>query len=293
MRRCRIESMGVSLPGPSLWKRGSLKHAVLAGRRCLHGSVYHPEDIRLLINCGIHRDDHICEPAMAVYIQQRLGINTEFHGQSTLSFDLQNGACGMMNAVEVLCALMQNGTMPAGMVVASEANSDRKPDPRYPYPASGIALLLDLSPYGDRGFGRFVFHTREIHSGAYSSIVDLSVKRGRIQFWRQEALEDIYLAMSEELIDDVLEQNQLQRQDIHRFIAARISPRFLAELPAAGGFPEGKMAPLPQNVPDTLSTSVFLAMHHSISHQAPKTGEKALLMAFGSGVTAAAGIYQF
>ena len=293
MHRCRIESMGVSLPGRRLVPRGSLKHAAFAGRQCLKASSYHPGDVHLLINSGIHRDEHICEPAMAVYIQHKLGINTEFQGQRTLSFDLQNGGCGMLNAVEALCALMQSGSMRAGMVVASEANSDRRPDPAYPYPSSGVALLLDLCPLGEIGFGRFAFHTREALAQAYSSIVDLKVKRGQIRFQRQESIEDVYLSMSMELIDDVLAQNHLQRRDINRFIPAQISPRFLRELPHSGAFPQEKMADYSLHMPDTLSTSLFLALQHSITLQPPQKGEKVLLMAFGSGVTAGAGVYQF
>ena len=88
---------------------GSVHHAVEAGRRCLDESQYRPADVGVLINAGVHRDGHICEPAIAAYIQHRLGINVEFQGRRTLSFDLLNGGCGMLNAAQVAIALLQGG----------------------------------------------------------------------------------------------------------------------------------------------------------------------------------------
>ena len=83
MRRCRIESLGVSPPRGGRPRWGSLKHAVVAGRSCLADSRYRRADVRVLINAGVHRDGHVCEPAIAAYIQHGLGINIEFQGRRT------------------------------------------------------------------------------------------------------------------------------------------------------------------------------------------------------------------
>jgi len=293
MIRCRIESMGVSLPGRHLLPWGSMKHALTAGRHCLSDSHYHREDVQVLINSGVHRDGHICEPAMAVYLQHRLGINIEFQGRRTLSFDLLNGGCGMLNAVQVLCSLMQSGEIQAGMAISSEANSDSRPDASALIPASGVALLLDISPQRDIGFGDFSFHTREEYADLYSSIVDLQTRRGRLRMQRSAELEQIYLSMAPGIVEEVLHKENLCRDDITRIIPAQISPAFLSVLPATIGFPQQKVADFSKHLPDTLSTSLFLAFHRSATLQPPNPGEKALLLAFGSGVTVGAGMYYF
>lgn len=293
MRRCRIESMGVSLPGHRLLPRGSLDHSLRAGKRCLNASRHHPNDVGILINCGIHRDGHVCEPAIAAYIQHRLGINIEFQGRETLSFDLHNGGCSMLNAIEVLCAMMQTGGTRAGMVVSGEANRDRHPDPAYPYPSSGAALLLDLSPQAETGFGCFAFHTRDEHTELYTSVVDLRVKRGRIVMKRAAELEAIYLDMVAGVIDDVLGQEGLHRDEITRFVPAQISPEFLQKLPQAGGFPTPRLTDFSMALPDTLTTAPILAMQQTMTRNPFRPGEKALLLAFGSGVTVGAGVYHF
>jgi 3-oxoacyl-[acyl-carrier-protein] synthase-3 len=293
MRPCRIESLGVSLPRRHFSRWGSIRHAVRAGRQCLKASHHRPADIGLLINAGIHRDHHICEPAMAVFIQHRLGINIEFQNRCTLAFDLQNGGCGMLDAVHAVTALLQDGEVEAGLVVASETNPDRRPDPGFAYPGSGAAVLLDLSPWPGKGFGRFAFHTRHEHADAYTSLVNLVEKRGRIILRQQGDLEDIYIVMAGAVVEDVLAQDGLRRDEIDFVVPAQISAALLSRLPAAIGFPTDKVVNLSSWLPDTLSTSLFLAFHRALAGHRPLPGQKALLLAFGSGVTVAAATYHF
>ena len=293
MRRCRIESLGVSLPRRHFRRWGSIRHAVEAGRQCLKTSQHRKDAVGLLINAGVHRDQHICEPAMAAFIQHRLGINIEFQQRSTLAFDLQNGGCGMLDAVQVAAAMLQSGEIETAMVLASEANSDRHPDPNYTYPASGAALLLDLSPWSGRGFGEFAFHTRDDYADLYTSLVSLAEKRGRIVIQRQVELEDKYLAMVEAVVEDVLTRDGLRREEIDFVVPAQISAGFLGRLPLAIGFPAAKVVNLSDRLPDTLSTSLFLALKLAMADRRPVSGQKALLLACGSGVTVAAATYRF
>jgi len=293
MRRCRIESLGASLPRRHLLRWGSVRHAVEAGRQCLRASHHCKADIGLLINAGVHRDHHICEPAMAVFIQHRLGINIEFQQRSTLAFDLQNGGCGMLDAAQAAVALLQSGEIEAGLVVASEVNSDRHPDPAFTYPASGAAMLLDVSPWRDRGFGDFAFHTRDDYADLSTSLVSLAQKRGRIVIQRHAELEDKYLAMAGAVVEDVLTRDQLLPKDIDFIVPAQISAGFLSRLPEAIGFPEDKVIKFSDRLPDTLSTSLFLALKLAMDDRRPVPGQKALLLACGSGITVAAATYYF
>lgn len=290
MRRCRLESLGVSLPGQRLFKWGSVKHAVAAGQRCLAGSRYHPEDVRVLINAGVHRDDHTCEPAIACYIQNGLGINVEFQGRRTLAFDLLNGGAGMLNALHVLCSILQQGDAPAGMVVSSEVNTDRTPDPESTFAESGAAALLDLSPDAAVGFGAFAFDTKEEHSELWSSVVSLKVKRGQLLLRRKAELEQAFLEGAARAIDEALEKDKLRKEEVDLVVPAQISEGFLSQLPSALGLPKEKIANYTAELPDTLSTSVFLALHKVNSTRPLPRGKKAVLLACGSGVTVGAAI---
>lgn len=292
MRRVRIEALGVSLPGGGLLRRGSLHHALKAGRRCLEASSYQRADVRVLVNTGVHRDEHVCEPAIAAYIQHGLGINVEFQGRRTLAFDLLNGGCGMLNGVHVVSALLLAGEVGAGLVVASEANSDRRPDAAWKYPASGAAVLLDVSPRARPGFGAFAFRTYEEHAALYSSVVSLAMPRGRLLLRRQAGLEDAWLAGAKDTVDEVLEKDGLRRADIDLVIPSQISPAFLGRLPEVIGIPADRVLNLSDRLADTLSTSVFLGLDAARRAGRIAKGARVLLQAFGSGLTIGAATYH-
>jgi len=293
MRRCRIESLGVSPPRRTLLRWGSVKHAVEAGKRCLEKSIYHPNDVRVLVNAGVHRDGHTCEPAIAAYVQHRLDINVEFQGRRTLAFDLLNGACGMLNAAQVVGALIEAGEAQVGMVVSSEANSDARPDPSYPYPASGAAALLDVSPLRNVGFGSFVFQTHEEHADLFASVVSLAVKHGKLSIKRAAELEDVWLKHAGAAVDELLAKERLSKSEIDFVVPAQISAQFLQKLPERVGLPREKVLDLSAKLADTHSTSTFLALHHLVASGAATSGKRALLLSFGSGITVGAATYRF
>lgn len=293
MRHGRIESLGVSLPGRRLFGWGSERHAVEAGRRCLAASRYRPSDVRVLVNAGVYRDGHVCEPAIAAYVQHALGVNVDFHGRRTLSFDLLNGGVGMLNAAHLLVSQMHAGEIQVGMVVASDANPDLRPDPESGVTASGAALLLDLSPRNGAGFGAFAFETREESADLYTAVVRLTEPRGRLLIRRRAELEEAFLACAAVAAKSALERDGLRREDVDLVVPSQVSPSFLARLPGALGFPREKVADYSASLPDTPSTSAFLAFDRARAEGALGPGRTALLLAVGSGVTAGAATYRF
>lgn len=292
-RRVRIAGIGASLPGFRLLHRGSVARAVEAGRRCLAAANRRPAEVGLLIHAGVTRDRHVCEPANAAIIQHRLGINVEFQGARTFSFDLGNGGCGMLDAADVLCALLQEGTLRTGMVTASEGNSDWRAKGERPCPDSGAAVLLELSPRPGTGFGSFVFHTCSEHADMATTVVSLAEARGRLLAQRAPGLEERWLEMAGTVVDRVLAKDGLNRDQIDRVVPAQVSAGFLARLPQAIGVPAGRVADFSADLPATLSTSVFLALQRELQLRPPLPGQKMLVLAFGSGLTAAAATYHF
>jgi len=291
-RKVRIESAGASLQGRWPWRRGSVAHAVAAGRRCLAASRLRPADVGVLVNAGVYRDRHIVEPANAAYIQHRLGVNVEFQGRPTLSFDLLNGGCGMLNAAQVVAALLQTGEVEAGLVVAGEANGDRSPDPASRVPPSGAALMLDLAPRAGTGFEAFSFQTHEEDADLYTAVVSLSVPRGRLRIRRQAGLEEAWLAHAAGAVDEALAGAGAARSQVDLVVSSQVSPGFLARLPAAIRIPAAKVVDFTAHLPDTGSTSVFLAWDRLGDGRPPAPGSRVLFLAFGSGLTVAAAVYR-
>ncbi|MHB8894003.1 MAG: 3-oxoacyl-ACP synthase III family protein, partial [Candidatus Geothermincolia bacterium] len=293
--RVRIECLGASLPAWWRRRKGSVAHAVTAGRQCLAASRRLPADVGVLVSAGVYRDGHVAEPAIAAYIQRRLGVNVEFQGRETLSFDLLNGGCGMLNAVQVVGAMLQSGQAAAGMVVAGEANSDRRPDPASVIARSGAALLLELSPddaaEAGTGFGAFAFQTHDEDAELFTAVVSLAVPRGRLLIRRREGLEEAWLGHAAAAVDEVLAKEGLTRDRVDLVVPAQISAGFLQRLPAVIGVPADKLADFTATLPDTGSTSVILAWHRLCLERPPVPGTRVLFLAFGSGLTVGAATY--
>jgi len=281
------------MPGRGLRRRGSLVHATRAGRSCLERSHYHPEDVAVMINAGVYRDRHYAEPAFACFIQDKLGINTEFQGRQTLSFDLQNGGCGLLSAAHVVSNMIQGGLARVGMIIASEANADRRPDPTWCYQASGAAAILDVAPSASVGFGPFAFRTFDAHLDQYSACVSLAQKGGKLLLRKDAAVEQSYLQAAPVVWRELLAQDGSDAGSIDLLIPAQISTPFLDGLADALGFPRAKVVDLTRRCGDTLSTSWLLALAHARETGLAREGTRAVIMAFGSGITVGAARYDF
>ncbi|MEU8516520.1 hypothetical protein AB0C76_33785 [Kitasatospora sp. NPDC048722] len=148
----------------------SIGHAAAAGRACLERAGLAPADVDVLVNVGVYRDSNIVEPSVAALIQKRLGINLDYlHSpdrRAAFSFDLMNGACGVLNAVQAADALLATGGARRVMVVCADTHpstdTSRAGTPAFPYASTGAALLLERTGDG-RGFGRV--HHRSLPGG--------------------------------------------------------------------------------------------------------------------------------
>ena len=292
--RIRLESFGVSLPrrgNPRRWT--SLKHATVAGDRCMADSRYRREDVEVLINAGLYRDKHYAEPAFAVYIQDALGINVEFRGRQTLSFDLQNGGTGLLSALHVLHTMMQSGEIRCGMAVASEVNADKKPLPEAQIIPSGAAILLDISPDSQQGFGAFVFQTHDDKQDLYAGKVSLAHKGGQLIIEKDPALEQSYLDLAPGLWNELLAADGRKAGDFDLVLASQISTSFIAALAERLGVSQDKIVDVSTKYGDTLTTSPFLALHEARARGLLKPGTRVAFLTFGSGISLGAASCQF
>ncbi|WP_405604916.1 hypothetical protein OG741_36390 [Streptomyces sp. NBC_01410] len=148
----------------------AIGYAASAGSACLEQAGLTAKDVDVLINVGVYRDSNISEPSVAALIQKRIGINLEYlHApdrRPAFSFDLMNGACGVLNAVQAAGALLATGSARRVLVVSADTHPSMDPSKAgtadFPYASTGAALLLERT--GDvRGFGRM--HHRSAPGG--------------------------------------------------------------------------------------------------------------------------------
>ncbi|MDO3645490.1 hypothetical protein [Nocardia mangyaensis] len=125
----------------------SVGQAADAARAALTGAGCPPEQVDALINVGVYRDANLVEPAVAALIQQAAGIGLDYRPGDVpcLSFDLMNGACGLVNAVGVAASLLAD--LPAGhvVVVSGDAHPSMRADAEFAFEPVGAALVLENS----------------------------------------------------------------------------------------------------------------------------------------------------
>lgn len=293
MRRSRIVSVGASLPGKRFFRNGSLHHAVRAGREALKRSSYGPSDVELFINAGVHRDQHYAEPAFACFIQKSLGINVDFQARQTMSFDLLNGACGVLSALDVADCLIRAGDAEVAMVVASEANTDRHPVPEYVAPRSGAAILVDTAPEPDVGFVGFAFQSFPEHADLYESVVDLSVAEGRLRIKRAPDFERVALDLVGPVVATLLDQEGFEPARIDLVLPSQLSPNFVGALGRVLDIGQERIIDLTDRFADPHSTAPLLALHEAERLGRTGRGTRALFVTVGAGLTVGAALYAF
>jgi 3-oxoacyl-[acyl-carrier-protein] synthase-3 len=88
---------------------GAMKLADAAALSCLERANRTADEVDLLINAGVYEDKSISEPAIAALIQEDIGANPEQQsgaGQGTFSFDVRNGACGLLTGIHLVDGML-------------------------------------------------------------------------------------------------------------------------------------------------------------------------------------------
>ena len=127
-------------------RHSALRLAVKTAKDCLERAGRDPHDVDLLINAGIYRDRNLGEPALAAMIQQDIGANPEdphadAHG--TFSFDISNGTCGVLTALQIVDGFLKSHAIDCALVVASDADPGHGMSEHFPFSPAGAALLCD------------------------------------------------------------------------------------------------------------------------------------------------------
>jgi 3-oxoacyl-[acyl-carrier-protein] synthase-3 len=159
---------------------GSIKLADEAAHACLERAGRSAAELDFMINAGVYRDNNIAEPAVASIIQEDIGANPDpplQGGHGTFSFDVVNGACGVLTGIHILDGFLTSGAINLGIVVTADADPERgsnwdfpfglvgaagrmsRSHSRFPFAPVGGAVLLSRSDDEEKGFSRFAFAT--------------------------------------------------------------------------------------------------------------------------------------
>jgi len=234
-----IERLDVTRAG---WRtRHSALHlAVAAAKTCLQRAGREPDDVDLLINTGIYRDKNLAEPALAALIQEDIGANPEdphedAHG--TFSFDIANGTCGILTALQIVDGFLRSHTINCALVVTSDADPGRGMSEHFPFSPVGAALLCDWSE-DDFGLGRVHWVNIPDDGENFRATVGLEDARNVLRFSGSAAMDEQFAAAGAEVAQSCLQEASLGLSEVDIIVASPARHGYRAALAAKLAVPE-------------------------------------------------------
>jgi 3-oxoacyl-[acyl-carrier-protein] synthase III len=284
----------VDVANPRWRDRHSALHlAVTAAKDCLHRAGCDPDELDLVVNAGIYRDRNLGEPALAALIQDDIGANPEdphtgAHG--TFSFDIANGACGTLTALQIVDGFFRSHSVSRALVVASDANPGQGMSEHFPFSASGAALLCRWT---DDDYGLSRVSWVNANDGAedletFSATVGFADARNVLRFSRSAAMDEHFAAAAAEAARACLDAQSMRLEDIDVIVAAPARPGYRAALSNLLGVPAEKVSVADDH---RMHTAALAAAYEREVGRLP-AGARVLFVAAGAGVTAGAALYR-
>jgi 3-oxoacyl-[acyl-carrier-protein] synthase III len=284
----------VDLVHPRWRDRHSALHlAVTAAKDCLQRAGCDPGELDLVVNAGIYRDRNLGEPALAALIQDDIGANPEdphagAHG--TFSFDITNGVCGVLTALQIVDGFLRTHSIHRALVVASDADPGHGMSEHFPFSGAGAALLCRWTD-DDYGLSRVswvnandVAHDAE----AFSATVGFADARNVLRFNQSAAIDEHFAAAAAGAVRACLDAQSARLEDIDLIVAAPARRGYRAGLSHLLGVPVEKIRVADD---DRTHTAALAAALQPEIEKLP-AGGRVLFVAAGAGVTAGAAVYR-
>jgi 3-oxoacyl-[acyl-carrier-protein] synthase III len=300
----RIEAVS-ALTSRGLRKPSARRLADDAARACLLRAGKEPGDIGMLINAGIYREDNMGEPALAALVQEDIGASPgqpPIGGTGTFSFDLLNGTCGVISAIQVQAGLLRSGVIRLGAIVTSDVHPDLK-DPRSaPFRPAGGALLL--------GWDDSIPGFTDFHIETFPEYEDLLVSGLVWQGRRSPRIPGKGAGQSQMVIDQKPGYQarlvDCAEEATHRFlhglgmdisqidllVPSPSSAEFLDSLKVRLGVPGDRVAYVAEDLEGTYTTGPIAALEAAVRSGRLGEARDTLMLAAGAGITVALALYH-
>ena len=276
-----------------------------AARRCLELAGRQAGDVDLLINAGMYREDSLAEPALAALIQEDIGANRgqpPIGGHGTFSFDLLDGACGVINAIQLESGLLRSGVIRLGAIVTSDVCPELGDGSTAPFAPAGGAMLLRQQP-DDTGFAAFHTQTFPEYEDLFTSGLVWHARRGPRVLSRAAGRNQMIIDekpgyqarladCAEEAARGFLARLGLSVSDIGLLVPAPASGEFLDSLRVRLGIPGDHVAYPGEDFTAAGTTGPIAALQAGVTSGRLADARDTLLLAAGAGITVAMALYH-
>lgn len=273
----------------------SLSLAIAAARDCLARSRYTGADLDIVIDASITRyidgTTHRFEPPLSYAVKQAIGA------PQARSFDLSNACAGMLTGTFLLDDMIRRGVIRRGMVVSGEritglgtnaARSIRSiMSPQLASLTLGDGAAAVIVDRGDPGIMLAGFTTLAEHSRLCLGLPRYS-HPGAAMYTRARKIHEVAMAEGPPLIDEILSRAGIHLGDVDWLIPHQTSvralkggERVLAE--RLGEHPRHLVITVDE-LGNTASTTLFIALHRQLTAHQLHRGDKILLLSVASGL---------
>jgi 3-oxoacyl-[acyl-carrier-protein] synthase-3 len=279
-------------PGPP----GAVGLADAAARACLQHAGRDADDVQLLINAGVYLDRNISEPAIAALIQEDIGANPEIRpgaGQGTLSFDVRNGACGLLTGLYLADGLLASGTIRRALVVGADADPEPGVSAGFGFPPTGGAVLV-VDDDAAHGLEAFTFRTFPEFTADFQSSIDWHEHQGEgrgrntLTVGIDDRYRDDALECAETTVRELADEQRLDLAEVDLLIATASVPGFAEALARRAGLRGARVAAMPDGLGRAHTSALAIALASS-ELAASRT---ALLVSAAAGITVVAALYR-
>jgi 3-oxoacyl-[acyl-carrier-protein] synthase-3 len=274
-------------------RHSALHLAVTAAKACLERAGCGPDELDLVVNAGIYRDRNLGEPALAALIQDDIGANPEdphpgAHG--TFSFDITNGACGVLTALQIVDGFLRTHSIHRVLVVASDADPGHGMSEHFPFSAAGAALLCGWTDdeYGLSRVSWVNMNDAPDEAETFCATVGFVDRRNILRINQSAALDEQFAAAAAQAARVCLDAHSVRLADIDMIVAAPARPGYCAALSSRLGVPAEKICVADDQRMHTAALGA--AFKEQLERLAP--GTRVLFVAAGAGVTAGAALYR-
>lgn len=280
----------------------SIDNAVQAALRCLDGAGVDAGAVDLLINVGIYRDDNIMEPSIASLIQQRLEMNPDPVRDNlnarTFSFDLMNGACGFLNAVEVAAAMLQVGVYQNVLVVGGDVHPSRQALEGFPFSGVGGAALLGYAVDEATGFGPVRVQSRtqdsDIGYGCKGTLADFGESgRRHAVFEGQPGYQQHLCQHLIQAARRFMVEQQIASAEVDVLVTSQVEAGFPAQVAAGIELPAScRVIDIHSDLGDPHTAAPMICLHRLQQNGLLVPGQRVMFALVGSGFATSCALYR-
>jgi 3-oxoacyl-[acyl-carrier-protein] synthase-3 len=285
-----IESVGISMP--SLFRRGSINLEADAAKDCLNRVGRGPNEVDLIVRAGIYRDKHMVEPATSSFVQRKLGATSFLNGKGTFSFDLNNGACGLLTGMQVIDGFIRSGKVKFGLVVAGDSEPISGQSEGFDFPAAASAVLLTLGREGE-GFTVFKTQTYSQFKDGFGSTVEWDENRRKHMLVMKERADYVSHCVECALdsLNAFLGHASVGLRDVDLVIPSQSPKGFVETVKKETGFGE-KIIDVANELGNIHTAAIGAALEKAFANGVFRGARNVLFLAVGSGITVSMALYR-